>query len=203
MTDELRAGQFDVVHLAVHGRGDVSRGDRGAVCLADENGAARWVPFEELAALRWDSELVAFSGCSTGMSGPQFGHDLVGVARSALEAGAPTVLACLWPVGDQVAKIFMTAFYGELAARRSQGVVDLRNVVSAAQLALRHELQAGLVGGSGRRRDGRREVAPDTAGGSGDPSEDISPPVREALGWGSFILIGDCMFGEPAVVPES
>ena len=116
-----RRGTARLVHLAVHGRGDTRRGPRGSLAFSDARGGTEWVPFEQLAALPWSAELVVFSGCSTAVAGPRFGHELVSVARAAAERGAATVLACLWPVGDEPASALMTAFYRELIVRCAIG----------------------------------------------------------------------------------
>ncbi len=117
----LRAGELDVVHLAVHGRGDAHRGGRASLLLSDGSGGTEWVAFEELAAFHWRAELVVFSGCSTAVAGPRQGFGLVSVAHAAAERGAAAVIACLWPVGDAAARIFMTAFYKEFVLSRAVG----------------------------------------------------------------------------------
>jgi CHAT domain-containing protein/tetratricopeptide (TPR) repeat protein len=185
------AGELDIVHLALHGRGDVRRGGRASLLLADGRGDAEWVDFEELTRFRWRVGLVVFSGCSTAVAGPRDGHELVGIARAAAERGAAAVIACLWPVGDEAAKIFMTAFYKELVARRKSGAVDLRLVFDEARKQLRAWRSATSTA-SARRRDGRffRSKAMD-----GEEPPPADPEVVDALAWAPFILLGNPVLG--------
>lgn len=187
----LRAGELDVIHLALHGRGDVRRGGRASLLLADGMGGTEWVAFDELASLPWRAELVVFSGCSTAVAGPRQGHELVGIARAAAERGAAAVIACLWPVGDEAARIFMTAFYKKFAARRTTGPVDLRLVLDEARRSLRTKF--GTVSAvSGTRRDGR-SLRPEVAGKIESPK--LHPEIAEVLSWAPFIVFGDPILG--------
>ena len=186
---KLRAGELDVVHLALHGRGDALRGGRASLLLADGVGGTEWVAFDELATFPWRVELVVFSGCSTAVSGPRFGHELIGVARAAAERGAAAVIACLWPVDDQAAKVFMTAFYRELVSRRATGPVDLRVVLDIARAALRAWLPSAPAGHP-PRRDGR-DLEPMAAAAK----PQVEPEVADSLAWAPFILIGDPIVG--------
>lgn len=177
----LRGQALDIVHLAVHGRGDPQRGGRASLLLGDDDvGGVAWVAFDELAAWQWRANLVVLSGCSTGVAGPRAGHELHSVARAALEAGAASVLACLWPVGDAVARSFMTAFHTALAQARAEGAVDLRLMVAKAQSAV--ELAAGDAAFDlGARRDGRPlATVPDAIASSAEPT----------TAWAPFVLLG-------------
>ena len=149
-----KEGELDIVHLALHGRGDVHRGGRASLLMANGKGDTEWVVFQDLIRLQWRAGLVVFSGCSTATSGPKEGHELIGIARAAAECGAGAVIACLWPVGDEAAKVFMTTFYKMLVAQRKSGVVDLRLVFDEARKQLRSWLSASSVK-SNERRDGR------------------------------------------------
>lgn len=189
---ELRAGELDVVHIALHGRGDARRGGRASLLLADGVGGIEWIAFDELATFPWRVKLVVFSGCSTAVAGPRQGHELIGVARAAAERGATAVIACLWPVGDQAAKVFMTAFYKELARRRATGPVDLRVVMDHARDALRANL-ASSSPSPVRRRDGRN-LSPVATGRMEIPQ--VDPEVANALSWAPFILLGDPILGK-------
>jgi tetratricopeptide (TPR) repeat protein len=188
---ELQAGEFDIVHLALHGRGDARRGGRASLLLGDGRGGTEWVAFDELAALQWRAELVVFSGCSTAVAGPRLGHELVGVARAAAERGAASVVACLWPVGDEATKIFMMAFFRELIARRIEGSVDLRIVLDVARKSLCTWLRQTSAAGA-PRRDGR-SVRPKLIE-SMEKSE-VDSVVADALAWAPFILLGDPILG--------
>lgn len=189
--EALRAGEFDVVHLALHGRGDGRRGGRASLLLADGRGGTEWIAFDELATVPWRTELVIFSGCSTAVAGPRQGRELVSVSLSAAERGAAAVIACLWPVGDKASKVFMTAFYKELVLHRAAGPVDLRVVLDKARKELRTKLPGKSVAGA-RRRDGR-SLRPAVVSSPHMPK--VDPAVADALRWAPFILLGDPILG--------
>jgi tetratricopeptide (TPR) repeat protein len=179
----LKQGPVDVVHLAVHGRGDGRLGGRSSLLFASEGGGTEWVPFDELAKLPWNARLVVFSGCSTAVAGPRQGHELVGVARAALEAGAGAVLACLWPVGDPAAEVLMTAFHSSLSHARMARPTDLRVLLDEARTVLEAWVRSNV---QGRRRDGCRDLVPADATA---PTIDLS--VGRILAWAPFVLYGD------------
>lgn len=183
----LGDGGLDVVHLAVHGRGDAQRGGRASLLFATDEGI-EWVPFDDLTTLRWDARLVVFSGCSTAVTGPRQGIELVGVARAALEAGAGAVIASLWPVGDQPAKIMVAAFYKSLLQRLASGDTDIRLALDDARTALRTWL-GDAPAGPHRPRDGRDLLAEEAGGTTAPPS--YPPAIAQALEWAPFVLIGN------------
>jgi tetratricopeptide (TPR) repeat protein len=174
----LRSGHFDIVHLALHGRGDAQRGGRASLLFADGLGGVEWVSFDDLATGGWRANLVVFSGCSTGVAGPLMGHELASAARAALEAGAASVLGCLWPVDDAATAMLMTHFHEYVEARRRQGDVDLRDALDAARRALCASPPA-RSGARWRRRDGRQYELPS------------APPLEDrAADWAPFVLLG-------------
>ncbi|SOE87077.1 CHAT domain-containing protein [Burkholderia sp. YR290] len=184
----LRTGRPDVVHLAVHGRGDPRFGGRSSLLLANDDGDARWVDFESLSVLPWEARVVVFSGCSTGLLDRQHGYELLSIANAALESGAVSVVASLWPVNDLYAKEFMVAFYHAFQRARQSGPADLRVILNEARHAAVGSLQKTP---DGRRRDGSRhfaKVQSEEAGQLGDLA------IEEALHWASF-----CLFGAPVI----
>jgi hypothetical protein len=158
-------------------------GGRSSLLFASEGGGTEWVPFDELAKLPWNARLVVFSGCSTAVAGPRQGHELVGVARAALEAGAGAVLACLWPVGDPAAEVLMTAFHSSLSHARMARPTDLRVLLDEARTVLEAWVRSNV---QGRRRDGCRDLVPADATA---PTIDLS--VGRILAWAPFVLYGD------------
>ena len=184
----LRAGALDIVHLAMHGRGDARRGGRASLLFSNGSGGTEWVDFDELTTFAWRAKLVVFSGCSTGVFGSRHGHQLISVAAAALEAGAASVIACLWPVGDEAAAVCMKAFYEGLVSRRHTAPVDLRLVLEEACSRLRSWLASAHPSTGRRRRDGRRDFVPVTA--ESREAEEMDPSLANALAWGPFVLMG-------------
>ena len=187
VTDALAGGDFDVVHLAVHGCGDPRHGGRASLLLGDDE----WVAFDELAGIPWKSELVVFSGCSTGVAGLRNNREMLGVAQAAIAAGASAVIGCLWPVGDETAELFMRAFYEWYVPHRKAGAVDLREGIEVARNALREWLDTKGVGES-RRRDGRSAVADDD---DDEPQPEVAPELVKLTAWAPFVLFGSPVVG--------
>jgi CHAT domain-containing protein len=65
----------------------------------------------ELYNLQLNADLLALSGCATGLNVVADGDELVGLIRGALYAGARSLLLTLWEVNDRSATMFMTSFY--------------------------------------------------------------------------------------------
>jgi tetratricopeptide (TPR) repeat protein len=182
----LRGERLDVIHLAVHGRGDPRRGGRAALLLARQDGVD-WVPFDDLLRLGLNAELVVLSGCSTAVAGPLEGQAAVSAAQGALEAGAGSVIACLWPVEDQVAATYMRALYERLAPAWTIGPTDIRRAMAVASERARAEV--GSTQATTPRRD-RRGSLPMPVDDAGFGSE-----VRDAVRWSPFVLYGDPVVG--------
>ena len=74
----------------------------------------------DLYQLKLPAELVALSGCSTGLNVVAAGDDLLGLARGIIHAGAQTSLLTLWDVQDRSTAQLMKYFYGHLASARNK-----------------------------------------------------------------------------------
>lgn len=179
----LREDRPDSVHLALHGRGDPYHGGRSSLLFADGKGGDEWVGFDALTQFDWTARLVVFSGCSTAVAGMRYSSQPLSVANAALEAGAESVIASMWPVDDTFAKIFMTTFYNGLEYAAQSGSVDLRLVLARAVEEAQKRAQQEP---STRRRNGRH------AGLAGVKVDEkaADPDVEAALAWAPFCLIG-------------
>jgi CHAT domain-containing protein len=83
----------------------------------------------DLYQFRLSAELVALSGCGTGLSVVVGGDEQLGLVRGLLYAGAHAVLLTLWDAFDGSTAEFMTVFY--------QRVNEGRTKAQAAQDAMR------------------------------------------------------------------
>lgn len=72
----------------------------------------------EIARLSLSARLVVLSACNTGR-GRVANDGVIGLARSFMVAGVPTVVASLWKVPDEPTKDLMVAFYGHLKENKS------------------------------------------------------------------------------------
>jgi CHAT domain-containing protein/tetratricopeptide (TPR) repeat protein len=122
----LPAGAVAFVHFAVHGSADPPGLDSG-IQLADGRLTAR-----QILGLRLDSRLVFLGACDTGKSERKAGDELLGLIRSAIYAGAPSVIASQWPVDELSSTMLTLDFYRRLLA--GGGKAD---ALHASQLWLR------------------------------------------------------------------
>jgi CHAT domain-containing protein len=127
-TKRLAAGQT-IVHFAVHGLIRDDRPWESALLLAPGEGEDGWLKVPEIFGLELRADLVALSGCSTGL-GRLSGDGIVGMARALIYAGTPSVIVSQWDVSDASTAYLMERFYAELTAGRTKA-----HALRAAQLA--------------------------------------------------------------------
>ena len=116
--------QADLIHLATHGLIDelhyLDMVVPGAIALAPE------VPYQgdipapdglltanEILDLTLQADLVVLSACNTG-KGNITGDGVIGLSRSLMAAGVPSVVVSLWAVPDAPTAELMVAFYKAL-----------------------------------------------------------------------------------------
>ncbi|MDB9496826.1 CHAT domain-containing protein [Spirulina major CS-329] len=107
----------EIIHLATHGLLDDIRGMGSAIALAPD---ANFQPApgttnglltaEEIFDMDLKADLVVLSACDTGR-GRITGDGVVGLSRSFVSAGVPSVLVSLWQVPDAPTAALMTEFY--------------------------------------------------------------------------------------------
>jgi len=157
------------VHVATHGvmnprnpmfsRIELTRGDGDP---ADDGR----LEVHELLGLRITAPIVFLSGCETGVGGAWStgfgqGEDYATLAQAFLYAGAGSVVATLWRIGDQGAAAFAERFYSRL------GELEPAEALAEAQRAMLRDRRyaspyywaAYLVSGDGRSRATHKEVA--------------------------------------------
>jgi len=100
------------IHIAAHGYFHQENPVFSSICLGDS-----LVTLLDLYQLKLSADLVALSGCGTGLNGVVGGDELVGLARGLLQAGAHSMLVSLWDVHDTSTMEFMGLFYKNLASR--------------------------------------------------------------------------------------
>ena len=95
----------------------------------EDNGLLQaWEIFEQI---RIDADLVTLSACDTGRGKVLGGEGLMGLTRAFQYAGARTVVASLWSVGDASTGELMQLFYGYLKEGQSKA-----DALRSAQLDL-------------------------------------------------------------------
>ena len=116
-----------LLHIATHG---VYRQDNpmfSGIRLGDG-----YLNLFDLYQMKLNANLVALSGCATGMNFVAAGDELLGLQRGLFYAGASTLLLSLWDVHDQSTSELMQLFYreylrtGEMAAALQHAMQQLR-----------------------------------------------------------------------------
>ena len=114
VVNKMKSARF--VHLATHGlleeyrKGDIP----GAIALApsqiDGQSDDGFLTASEIITMRLNAEMVVLSACKTGQ-GLLTGDGVIGLSRSLITAGVPSVVVSLWAVPDDPTAMLMTKFY--------------------------------------------------------------------------------------------
>jgi len=97
------------VHIATHGYFRQDNPMFSSIRLG-----ASHLSLYDMAHLQLPVELVALSGCATGLNVVTPGDELMGLVRGLLQAGAQSLVLSLWDVHDDSTKEFMVEFYTRL-----------------------------------------------------------------------------------------
>jgi filamentous hemagglutinin family protein len=125
-----RLSKARIVHLATHGLlDDLGSGVPGVLALAPTDTDSGLLGASEIIDLKINADLVVLSACNTG-KGRITGDGVIGLSRSWISAGAPSVLVSLWYVPDSPTAKLITEFY-----RQMQGTSDKALALRNAMLA--------------------------------------------------------------------
>ncbi len=107
-----RLPQARLIHLATHGLFDNVQGLNSGIALATggNQNSDGLLTAGEILDLKLNAELVVLSACDTGR-GRISGDGVIGLSRSLISAGVPSVLVSLWSVPDAPTAELMTEFY--------------------------------------------------------------------------------------------
>jgi len=105
--------QARLIHLATHGLLDNVQGLESAIALTPSSSDDGFLTAAEILDLQLQAELVVLSACDTAR-GKITGDGVIGLSRSLISAGVPSVLVSLWAVPDAPTADLMTAFYQNL-----------------------------------------------------------------------------------------
>jgi CHAT domain-containing protein len=106
---------FRVIHFATHAVVDERSTARTVLALAPDSSESGLVGPGDLAALRLDADLVVLSGCRTAGGVLVEGEGVQGLTAPLIQAGARSVVASQWRIGDRSTISFVRDFYQALA----------------------------------------------------------------------------------------
>lgn len=104
-----------MIHFATHGllQDFTGSGLPGAIALSPSETDDGLLTADEILRLNLNAELVVLSACNTGV-GTVTGDGIVGLSRSLMAAGVPSLIVSLWAVEDLSTSELMQEFYRQL-----------------------------------------------------------------------------------------
>ncbi len=102
-----------MLHFATHGLLVGDDALLSSLAFAPSGQDNGFLQAREIHGLKLNAELAVLSACDTA-KGKITGDGVVGLARSFIEAGVPSVVVSLWSVEDDATAALMTAFYRQL-----------------------------------------------------------------------------------------
>lgn len=126
-----------IIHLATHGQSRLDAPNFSAIILAD----GRFNAIDAFSLDLRNCELVALSGCETGLALTSGGDEQIGLGRAFLAAGAQSLVMSLWPVEDSATCELMQLFYQYLlqGASKIQALCNAqRTLIQASTSAYTH-----------------------------------------------------------------
>lgn len=111
-----------IIHLATHGLlDDPTQGIPTAIALAPTANDDGLLTLDKILDLKINADLVVLSACDTGQ-GKLTGDGVVGLSRSLISAGTPSVIVTLWKIPDTATSILMKDFYQNLQQNPNKAV---------------------------------------------------------------------------------
>ncbi|MGA7937853.1 MAG: CHAT domain-containing tetratricopeptide repeat protein [Kovacikia sp.] len=101
------------IHFATHGIFNNQRGLESAIVLASTAKDDGLLTAAQILELKLRADLVVLSACNTGR-GKITGDGVIGLSRSLITAGVPSVVVSLWAVPDSPTTFLMGEFYRQL-----------------------------------------------------------------------------------------
>jgi len=124
------AKPYDVLHFATHGEFSSADPLYSSLLLAKDAQNDGRLTAAEIFSLKISASLVTLSACRTGLGLLTEGGEIIGMNRSFIYAGAPTVLSSLWSVSDESTAFLMQNFYKKMKTMKKD------EALRAAQIEL-------------------------------------------------------------------
>jgi CHAT domain-containing protein len=147
---KIKAGDYDLLHLAVHGNGDTGEDYSATLYFRDadgpEDGRLYWY---ELYGMNLRASLAVLSSCESGIGKTYRGEGMLSMANAFTFAGCSNVVMGLWKVDDQVSVKLMDTFYSELlqgmAIDEALALAKRTYLASADQVSANPKIWGSLV----------------------------------------------------------
>ncbi len=115
-----KSADADLLHFACHGTFVPDNPLFSALLLhSDETDDGR-LEAHEIFGLKLNCDLVTLSACETGLAKITSGDEIIGLARSFIFAGTPSIITSLWKVDDLATAVMIKRFYRYYSAEMSR-----------------------------------------------------------------------------------
>lgn len=108
------AGQYDVIHLGVHGISDDNNAGHSRLVFRGDSIRDPDLYAYEIYNLDLDARLAVLTACETGRGKLQAGEGIFSIGRAFIYAGCPSVVMSLWRTHDKHTSSLIGMFYKDL-----------------------------------------------------------------------------------------
>lgn len=134
--------KYSIIHFATHGEFEEDA-LKSKILFTKTNEDDGYLRAEEIFDLNLNANLIVLSACQSGQIGGlekgalPSGDDLIGLTRSFIYAGTPSIIATLWFVDDKATSVVMEKFYKKFI----QDGIDKAEALNFAQLVVLNDLE--------------------------------------------------------------
>jgi CHAT domain-containing protein len=142
---------FDIIHLAIHGKGDVEKNFSASLFFRTKYDSLDDGELHsyELYGLKLKAILAVLSACESGLGMGYKGEGMISMASAFTYSGCENILMSLWKVNDQASTVLMDEFYDQLmSGERIDDALrnaKLRYLENADELTSDPKIWASLV----------------------------------------------------------
>ena len=111
---------YRVVHFACHGTFEPNAPLFSALLLSPTGEDDGRLEVHEIFGLDLNCDLVTLSACETGLGQITQGDEIIGLSRSFIFAGTPSIVTSLWKVDDLATAVMVKRFYRYYSAEYSK-----------------------------------------------------------------------------------
>jgi CHAT domain-containing protein len=110
------AGSHNLIHFASHATYEPESPLFSSILLSPSESNDGRLEAHEIFGLKLNCDLVTLSACETGLGKITEGDEIIGLARSFIFAGTPSIITSLWKVDDLSTAVMVKRFYRFLRA---------------------------------------------------------------------------------------
>jgi len=128
---------YDIVHFATHGIFAAESPMNSGLLLSTSALTGERLTAAEIFRLRFKGRAVVMSACQTALGLSSTGSEIMGLNRSFIYAGSPSVIGTLWSIDDKSTAVLMEKFYTRL--KKTEGIADALKEAQNEMIRLGYE----------------------------------------------------------------